>query len=233
MIRRRLVRLPVIFSGLLWSLAAALLYAQAPAEVPALEVDPPEASDPYTEEPEDYSIRQLDPEMRLRLDNMLPVGRTHYGVRLPVYYPWPLPPEGEEELTPPPGGLTGILKNLTECASVTRLDDRHIYADKVVRTEYNDDGTLKMKIEMEDALVDLELTVISSAKHVRITTPGMVTNARGMVHDGKTGLTVLDHGLTEKAASPSGKATPPAPGPETAETSTTGKATTAPESERQ
>ena len=236
---RRPASLPVLLSCLLWSMAG-LPHAQTPAAAPAapaVEEEPAEAPDPYVEEPEDYSMRQLDPEMRPRLDRMLPVGRTHYGIRMPVYFPWPLPPEGEEEFTPPPGGVAGVLKNLTECASATRIDDRHIYADKVVRTEYNDDGTLKMKIEMEDALLDLELTIISSNRHVRITTPGMVMEAGGIVHDGKTGLSVMDHAITRKADSApvsTSVSTPSStPGPENAEKATTGKATTEPESEGQ
>ncbi len=220
----------------IWFFCGGLCSGMAQAQEPAAaaagpagaltvpEEEPPEAADPFMEEPVDWLVRQLDPDLRPRLDAFLPVGRTHHGIRLPVFFPWPVLLDTEE--TAAPGKQKARLKSLMECASATRLDDRHIYADKVVLTEYNEDGTLKMKIEMKDAFVNLEMTIIYSNRHVKITTPRMITNAEGMIHDGKTGLTLMEKGTTTKNT----ELSPGTPGLETAPPSNALEKTDEPES---
>ncbi len=156
----------------------------------------PEAGDNFRAPPVDWLARSLAPETRRSIDSSLPTGRTLHGLRIPRYFP-----TGEKgkaaaatNYESTSNEATLRLSSVTTCTTATRVDDDHIYTTDFLHTIYNPDGTLQLKIQLRDAIIDLRTTIVSTEKPVIIHRAGQTIHGTALIHDGKTGFTSIAQG---------------------------------------
>ena len=144
--------------------------------------------------------RGIDMMSRARLDVMIPSGRSHRGVRYPMYRPLDPGegPVGSLPIVPAEGeGQSAPLASLFESDMVTRLDDDHIQFDRAKWQQFDNkpgpDGitTPTMSLEIERGVYDLKNEVLMTNQPVRIENRQFLITGDTMVHDRASSLTRL------------------------------------------
>jgi len=159
---------------------AGLALAQPAATPPPDEEDIPEVPEPYN-----FDNRAPSADMMERLNLLAPQGRSHEGVRYPVY---------EDNVA---SGASS-LKSLVECKRVTRTDETHFRFEGAVfssfgNAQYPDAAT--RVVSLKDAEYDLQHSILSSDAPVQIDDRSTRVRGGSVIHDHVTGLTVFKKGF--------------------------------------
>lgn len=186
-------------------LTACVALAQRSAEAPALpdEEDVPEAADYW-----DFTKgRGVNPAMLSRLDFMVPDGRSHEGLRYPVY--------GQRGANTSP-----VLESIFESKRLTRMDRHHLQFEGMVFKSFGDPKSpdlVTRTVSLQNAVYDLQNDLLFTNAPVQIDDQRGRIQSGGMLHDHATGLTIFTGGVRlypnessdgESAATPSPVTTP-------------------------
>jgi len=170
-------------------LAACMALAQqgavpTPPPTPAAPQD--EEDVPVTPDVWDFSTRRgLDPLMMERLNLAMPEGRTHEGLRYPVY----------REATAQPGPA---LESLFESQRVTRADENHLRFEGSVFSTFDDPKkpeTATRTVSFINAIYDLKHNLLYTNSPVKIDDRRLSVHSGGMIHDRASGLTIFSGGV--------------------------------------
>ena len=171
-----------IFLTTLASLAACAALAQQGATP----VPPDEEDGPEVEEEWDFDKgRGADPAMLERLNLLVPEGRSHEGLRYPVY--------ADDSVKDGP-----MLEAEFKSQKVTRLDESHLEFRGAVYSTFGDakfPDTATRAISLQDAIYDLRQDLIFSDEPVRIDDRGGSIRSGGILHDRTTGITIFTGGV--------------------------------------
>lgn len=184
-------------------LTACIAFAQQPAAPLPDEEDLPEPDDSW-----DFTNRPgLNATMREMLDKLIPEGRSHEGLRYPIYSD---------------GKAKGAPRQEAEFKSerVSRLDDTWVQFTKAIFQSFGDPAapdTATRTVILEDAIYDLRYDLIFSNAPVKIEDKAMSIQSGAMLYDRTTGLTIFSGGVElyphESAETPDAAAPTPAPAP--------------------
>lgn len=174
-----------LFQPVFGVLAACAALAQQSAE-PVPPSVPDEEDVPEFEEEWDFSTgRGPDALMLERLNLLVPRGRSHEGLRYPVYG------EGAGEAGP-------ALESVFESRRVTRMDETHLQLEGVVYSSFGDaktpDKPTRM-VTMKDAIYDLQHEILFTDAPVKIDDKEMSIHSGAMIHDRASGLTLFSGGV--------------------------------------
>lgn len=161
-------------------LTACVALGQQPAPLPD-EEDLPAPDDSW-----DFTSRPgISATMRAMLDKLVPEGRSHEGLRYPIYSD---------------GKTTGAPEQKAEFQSgrMSRLDETWVQFEKAQFQSFGDPAapeTATRTISLKDAIYDIRHDLLFTDEAVTIEDKAGSIHSGAMLHDRATGLTVFSGGV--------------------------------------
>ena len=119
------------------------------------------------------------------LDKLVPEGRSHEGLRYPIYS------DGKAKGAP-------AREAVFESERVRRLDDTWVQFEKAVFQSFGDPAapdTATRTVALDDAIYDLRYDLLFSSAPVKVDDRTMSIHSGAVLYDRATGLTIFSGGV--------------------------------------